>query len=154
MQVARFLRFYNIEGQLFFEAKLPTDCFNFLSTLDFLLNEDDPLLYYCYQLEKDQCILIATSLASDSFDISEIISLCSDKSSLSICLDCDRLDEDHTKTKEEVTDLFKHWLTMNLDWVISDLTSDLKPIVNPKYLEGFNKMLYKAYQQGVIDGRL
>lgn len=55
MQVERYIRAYNKNlDSLIFEIKLPTDALTFLSTIPSLMNRDDPLLYYCYGLTKEQ----------------------------------------------------------------------------------------------------
>lgn len=143
MQVARYIRAYHKQTEtLAFEVLLPSDCLTFLSTVDFLQDDIDPLLYGVTELDADQ-----TDFLHRHFFVDNI----ADSDYFDYFLECDSTT---VKTKEEVDNYFADYLRINLECLICTITDELKPIIPAECLEYFKMYTYKVYQQGITDGRL
>lgn len=147
MQVARYIRAYHKQTEtLAFEVLLPSDCLTFLSMVDFLQSDDDPLLYYCYGLDADQ-----TDYIHRHFFIDNI----ADTDYFDYFLECDSIPTSKIKTKEQ---LFNSNLIFTLEdelrFLVRDVSNCSDRIVPKHSLNDIKELCYKIYQQGVQDGEL
>ncbi len=144
MQVDRFIRTYHKgTGTLAFEVQLPQDALTYLSTVGFLQNDNDPLLYCCYQLDADQTDYIHRHFFVDNI---------ADTDYFDYFLECDRVTDDHIKTKQQLMKQYK-----GLRLFISQILDDndfSEGSVCSLYLEQLQDFAYTIYRQGVQDGRL
>ena len=147
MQVNRFVAFYQGDGEPIYRVQLPHDCFPFLQGLDYLKSDNDPLLYCNYELTEEEAAQIMMLVDGGSHDYW----LALKAEYFTFVLECDRVDEDHTKTRDQLYAFTEHYC---IDFVTS-ITGDSD--VTAAYRQDFRELqelLYKIYQQGVIDGRL
>ena len=147
IQVARYIRAYHKQTeQLAFEILLPPDCLTFLSTVDFLHDEIDPLLYGLTELDADQ-----TDLLHRHFFIDNI----ADTDYFDYFLECDSVPQSKVKTQEELFVFVEQDCIDFVTCITGD--SDSSFGVTAAYRQDFRELqelLYKIYQQGVQDGRL
>lgn len=144
MQVARYIRAYHKQTEtLAFEVLLPSDCLTFLSTVDFLQDDIDPLLYGVTELDADQ-----TDFLHRHFFVDNI----ADSDYFDYFLECDSVPVSKVKTKEELVGQYK-----GLRIFISQILDDddfSEGSVASLHLEQLNDFAYTIYKQGVQDGRL
>lgn len=145
MKVNRYIRAYHKQtGTVAFEIQLPSDCLTFLSTVDFLHDEIDPLLYGCMELDADQTDYIHRHFFVDNI---------ADTDYFDYFLECDSVDQ--VKTKEELFTVIEQDCIDFVTSIIGD--SDSSFGVTPAYKQDFwalQELMYKIYQQGVQDGRI
>ena len=147
MLVERYIRAYHKQTeQLAFEIKLPSNALTFLSMVDFLQDEIDPLLYGITELDADQTDYIHRHFFVDNI---------ADPDYFDYFLECDSLPTSKVKTKEE---FFESNLISTLEDELSFLVHDVSGFSDrrvPKHsLNNIKELAYKIYQQGVQDGRL
>ena len=144
MSVERYIRAYNKgTGTLMFEIKLPLDSLTFLSTVPFLVNEDDPLLYYCYELTGEQ-----TDFIHQHFFLKHV----ADTDYLDYVLDCDNVIQSEIKTKEDLYAYIKQDCVDFINSLVGD--SDSSFGLPTRYIQDLSAMqdlCYKIYQLGVSD---
>lgn len=147
MQVARFIRAYRKQTEtLAFEIQLPRDALTFLSTVDFLQDEVDPLLYGVTELDADQTDYIHRHFFVDNI---------ADTDYFDYFLECDSIPENKVKTKEELFDSnLISTLEDKLSFLVHDVLGFSDRIIPKHSLNDIKELAYKIYQQGVIDGRL
>lgn len=147
MQVARYIRAYHKQTEaLAFEILLPPDCLTFLSTIDFLHDEIDPMLYGCTELTKNQCDYLfghwhlLYEADTDYFDY---------------FLECDSVPQNKVKTQEELFgSTLIYTLEDELKFLVNDVSGFSDRIIPKHSLNDIKDLVYRIYQQGVQDGRL
>ena len=146
MSVERYIRAYNKGiGTLIFEIKLPANAITFLSTVPFLVNEDDPLLYYCYELTGKE-----TDFIHQHFFLKHI----ADTDYFDYMLECDSApQESKVKTKEELLKVFNTSLEDSLRSLIFSVTNDFERRIPKWELIEIQDLCYRIYHQGVSDER-
>ena len=147
MQVKRYIRAYHKQTeQLAFEILLPSDALTFLSMVDFLQYDIDPLLYGIIELNADE-----TDFLHRHFFVDNI----ADTDYFDYFLECDAVPVNKVKTQEELFAFVDQDCTDFITSIIGD--SDSSFGVPAAYRQDFwalKELLYKIYQQGVQDGRL
>ena len=147
MKVERYIRvYYRHRDVQAYQLALPSDALTFLSTVDFLQNNDDPLLYCVYDLTEDQANYIYKHLNNHcSID---------DNGYFDYQLDCERV-ESKVRTKEELFEFVEKDCTDFITSITGDSESSFGvPAAYKQDFWALKELLYKIYQQGVIDGRL
>jgi hypothetical protein len=141
MRVERYIRAYHKQTEsLAFEVQLPPDCLTFLSMVDFLQVDIDPLLYGCYELDADQTDYIHRHFFVDNI---------ADTDYFDYFLECDTT---KVKTKEELYEQSKGLTTfVSIFCDDNDFSEGSVPSI---LLEQLQDLCYKIYQQGVQDGQL
>lgn len=147
MKVDRFIRAYHKQTDtVAFEILLPPDCLTFLSMVDFLHDEIDPLLYGLTELDADQTDYIHRYFFVDNI---------ADTDYFDYFLECDSVPESKVKTQEELFAVIEQDCIDFVTSIIGDADSSFG--VPASYKQDFwalKELLYKIYQQGVQDGRL
>lgn len=147
MQVSRYIRAYHKQSeQLAFEIKLPSNSLTFLSTLSFLENDNDPLLYCVYELTDRQ-----TDIISFNFFYHNI----ADPDYFDYFLECDSVAQTKVKTKEQFFDSnLISTLEDELRFLVNDVSGFGDRKIPKQSLSDIKELCYKIYQQGVQDGGL
>lgn len=147
MPVERYIRAYHKQTEaLAFEILLPPNALTFLSMVDFLQDDIDPLLYGCYELDADQTDYIHRHFFVDNI---------ADTDYFDYFLKCDSVPTSKVKTQEQLFAVIEQDCTDFVTSIIGNADSSFG--VPASYKQDFwalKELLYKIYQQGVTDGRV
>lgn len=146
MQVDRYIRaYYKQTEALGFEIQLPPDALTFLSTVDFLQDEIDPLLYGLTELTGDQVDYIHYHFFKENI---------ADPDYFDYFLECDAVPQSKVKTQEELFDLYEQdCVNFILELTEEDATPNQVRMFK-QHLSKLQDLRYQSYLQGVQDGRL
>ena len=135
MQVERYIRAYHKQTEaLAFEVQLPADCLTYLSMVDFLQDDIDPLLYGCYELDADQTDYIHRYFFVDNI---------ADTDYFDYFLECDSVVENKVKTKEQLFAFVEEDCT---DFVTSITGDSGIPAAYRQDFWALKELMYKIYQ--------